>query len=381
MKAPAQRVMIIAGEASADQYGARVVRALRERAPDAQIFGIGGDLMAAEGVELLFHISQTAIMGFVEVAKNIVFLKRMLAECTAALRNRTPDIVLLIDYPGFNLRFAARARRAGVRVLYYISPQLWAWGKNRGTKMRKLVDQLAVVFPFEVQLYQRMNIPVSFVGHPLLEILEKHDREETLRKFDLPSDRPLLGLFPGSRKQEVDRLLPPMLEAAVSIRESSNCLPVIGAARLSDDVYRRHLSVHEDVPLLRNATHALMQHSRAAIVASGTATLETALYETPMLIVYKTSYLNYAIGKRLITIHDIGMVNILAGRRIVPELLQNEVTPENIAASILPLLADGEQRENTLRALRTVRHSLGSPGASERVAAMLLEMIDGNTAS
>lgn len=373
MSASAPRIMIIAGEASGDQYGARVIRALRKRAPDAEVFGIGGDLMAAEGMELLFHISQTAIMGFVEVAKHAGFLRRMFRTCREELERRRPDTVLLIDYPGFNLRFAKRVKEQGIRVLYYISPQVWAWGKGRAKKMKDLVDHLAVVFPFEEDIFRAAGVPVSFVGHPLLEILEHSDRDTFLAQHNLPADKPVLGLLPGSRKQEIDRLLPAMIAAADLIREDADCTPVIGAAQLPDEMYAQHLQGRTDIPLLRGATHALMQHSHAVIVASGTATVETAFYETPMVIVYRASFLNYQIGKRLINIDNIGMANILAGRRIVPELLQDDVNPRTIADYTLPYFTDPEHRAKTIAELKRVRESMGSPGASERVASLLID--------
>jgi lipid-A-disaccharide synthase len=367
--------MIVAGEASGDQYGARVVRALRERMPGIECFGIGGDLMKTEGVDLLFHISQTAIMGFVEVAKNAAFLRGMFRRCREELSLRKPDVVLLIDYPGFNLRFAKRAREAGVKVLYYISPQVWAWGKGRTGKMRDLVDHLAVVFPFEEQLFRDAGVPVTFVGHPLLEILERGDRHEFCRTHDLSPDAPILGLLPGSRQQEIDRLLPAMLDAATMLREETGCQPAIGASQLPDSSYRRHLRGRADIPLLRGATHALMQHSRTVLVASGTATVETAFFETPMVIVYRASFLNYQIGKRLIRIDSIGMANILAGKRIVPELLQDEVNAQTIAAHALPYLTDPARHAATVAELRLVRERMGTPGASHRVAEMVLELV------
>jgi lipid-A-disaccharide synthase len=372
MSASAPRIMIIAGEASGDQYGARVIRALRERAPGAEVFGIGGDLMAAEGMDLLFHISQTAIMGFVEVARHAGFLRRMFRTCREELERRKPDTVLLIDYPGFNLRFAKRVKEQGIRVLYYISPQVWAWGKGRARKMKNLVDHLAVVFPFEEDIFRAAGVPVSFVGHPLLEILEHSDRDAFLTRHDLPSDKPILGLLPGSRKQEIDRLLPAMIAASDLIREDADCTPVIGAAQLPDAMYEQHLQGRTDIPLLRGATHALMQHSHVVIVASGTATVETAFYETPMVIVYRASFMNYQIGKRLISIDNIGMANILAGRRIVPELLQDDVNPRTIANYMLPYFTDPERHAGTVAELKRVRESMGSAGASERVAELLL---------
>lgn len=375
MSSGAPVIMLIAGEASGDQYGARVIRAFRRRHPDAVFFGIGGDLMQAEGMELLYHIRDTAIMGFVEVVKHYPFLKEMFRDCQEAYRDRGARAAVLIDYPGFNLRLAEKVKEMGGRVLYYISPQVWAWGKNRAAKMKKLVDHLAVVFPFEEEIFTAHDIPTSFVGHPLLEILEHTDRGEFLQRWDLPGDRPLLALLPGSRKQEIQRLLPAMLEAADGLREKTGCSVAVGAARQPDELYRQHMGEYPDIPLLRDATHSLMQHAYAGIVASGTATVETAYYETPMVIVYRASALNYQIGRHLVTLPNIGMANILAGKRIVPELLQSDVTPYYITSYTLPYFTDAEHYEKTRQELHRVREMMGTPGASERVAAILDELM------
>jgi lipid-A-disaccharide synthase len=363
--------MIIAGEASGDLYGARLIGAFRTLRPEARFFGIGGDLMRAEGAELLYHTSQTAIMGFVEVARRYPFFKEMFTDCEQQYHERRPDAVVLIDYPGFNLRFAKKVKEAGGRVLYYISPQVWAWGKNRARKMIGLIDHLACVFPFEEKLFNEIGIPTTFVGHPLVEILETVDRGDFISAHGLPSDQPILGLFPGSREQEIARLLPSMLAGARLVRKRTGCTIAIGAARLPDNLYEPHLRGTHNVHIIRDATHALMQHSHATVVASGTATVETAWYETPMVIVYRASWLNYEIGKRLVNVKNIGMVNILAGRRIVPELLQKDVRAEYIAQYILPFFNDDKRRNATIADLRRVKEQLGKSGASQRTAEIL----------
>lgn len=377
MNAHAPVILLVAGEASGDQYGARLIRAYRERHPDATFFGIGGDLMAGEGMELLYHIRDTAFMGFVEVFKNYPAIKEIFNRTLEAYSSRRADAVVLIDYPGFNLRLAGKIKERGGRVLYYISPQVWAWGKHRAKKMKSLVDHLAVVFPFEAEFFQEYDVPVTFVGHPLLEILQQHDGDAFRNTWGLPADTPILALLPGSREQEIRRLLPAMLESAEMLSERCACTAAVGAARQPDALYESLMRDYPSVPLIRDATHALMQHAHAAVVASGTATVETAFYETPMVIVYRASTLNYMIGSRLIRVDNIGMANILAGKRIVPELLQRDVSPGYITRFILPYFRDEERYENTRRELRQVRESLGSPGASGRVAALLDDVIAG----
>jgi lipid-A-disaccharide synthase len=367
-------VMIVAGEASGDQYGARLFSALRDAASGCSAFGIGGDRMQAEGAELLFHVRDTAIMGFVEVAARFPFLRRMFATCVRALDRRRPDVVVLIDYPGFNLRLARAAKRLGVPVLYYISPQVWAWGKNRAARMRRLVDRLCVVFPFEQAIFEAAGVPTTFVGHPLLEILPDVPRDRFLARHGLPDER-ILALLPGSREQEIDRILPVALDAAGRLRSRVPFRTVIGASSLPDSVYSRHLAVAPDAILLRDDTHGLMQHAHAAIVTSGTATVETAYYRTPMVIVYRTSRLNYAIGRQLANVEHIGMANILAGARVVPEFLQHEVKADNIAAAMFPLMTDEAERDAMRANLARVRESMGTPGASRRTAKAVLDLI------
>jgi len=375
MPAGAPVIMLVAGEASGDLYGARLIRAFREKHPDAVFFGIGGDLMKDEGMELLYHIRETAIMGFVEVVKNYAFLKEMFATCEDAYRDRKTDAAVLIDYPGFNLRLAERIKEHGGRVLYYISPQVWAWGRHRIKNMRRHIDHLAVVFPFEEAFFAERDLPATFVGHPLLEILEHSERGSFLARWGLPPDRPLLALLPGSRKQEIERLLPAMLEGAQILADKHGCAVAVGAARQPDELYNRWLQDYPSVVLVRDDTHALMEHAHAAVVASGTATVETAWYETPMIVVYRASALNYAIGSRLVRVDHIAMVNILAGRRIVPELLQSDVTPEYISRYTHHYFNDAEYYENTRRELERVKEKMGTAGASERVAGLLDQLI------
>ena len=351
------------------------MQAFRALRPDVRFFGIGGELMRAEGAELLFDTQQTAIMGFVEVVKHYPFLREMFDTCERAFAARRPDAVLLIDYPGFNLRFAAKVKAAGGRVLYYISPQVWAWGKNRARKMRGLVDHLACVFPFEEPLFTGLGVPTTFVGHPLAEILAHTDRHQFLSSLGISDDQKVLGLFPGSRVQEIHRLLPTMLAGAEMLRTRTGCAVAIGAARLPGGIYAPYLRGHEHIHLVRGATHALMEHSHAAIVASGTATVETAWYGTPMVVVYRASWLNYQIGRRLVNVENIGMVNILAGRRIVPELLQDELRADYILEFALPYFADAARRAATIQELRRVRAMLGGPGASQRTAEILDRML------
>lgn len=369
------RVMVIAGETSGDMHGAQVIRSLKRKIPGAEIFGMGGDSLANEGMEILYHIRDSSFMGFAEIVRHYPRIKKIFDHCVRLLTERKPDVILLIDYPGFNLRLAEQATNIGIPVQYYISPQVWAWGKKRIDKMKRFTDRLAVILPFEESLYRNAGVDATFVGHPLLEILPfDKSRKEFLDENHLP-DKHILALLPGSRKQEINLLLPPLLEAAEIIRARTDCIVAVGAAPgIPDAMYTDILGARKEIHLVHDATHCLMQHARAAIVTSGTATLETAIYRTPMVIVYKTSSLTYHIAKRLVLVSHIGLVNILAGREIVPEFIQSDVTPIKLSQAIEPIILDDLRYEEYRLRLSEIRGMLGSVGASERVAGMMLEL-------
>ncbi len=368
----------IAGESSGDQYGARVLRALRDLDPGLTCDGIGGDAMKSEGANLLFHTSQTSIMGFVEVLRHAGFLRRMFAECEQALIRRRPDVLLLIDYPGFNLRMAAIARRHGIPVLYYIAPQVWAWGRHRVRKLKERVDRLAVVFPFEKDFFSNAGIEAEFVGHPLLEILGSIPRQDFLAAHHLP-DQPLLALLPGSREQEVRRILPVMMDTARELVLEFQVRPIIGAARLPDALFTPWLDRCPEALLVRHATHGLLEHATCALVTSGTATVETAFYRTPFAVLYKAGRINYEIGKRLVRVPYIGMVNLLAGREVAPEFIQDDCRPDRILSALRPLLADPLRHARVVEDLGSVRTQMGERGASTRVAEMVLRLAKGDS--
>jgi lipid-A-disaccharide synthase len=371
------RVLIVAGEASGDMHGAGVIKAIREIEPDAEIFGIGGNQMRAAGMEILYHINDMAILGFTEVLKHLPFIRRVMSDLVEQVRQRRPEIAILIDYPGFNLRLARKLRAEGVKILYYIAPQVWAWGAGRIAKMKKLVDQMAVVFDFEAPLFQEAGLPTEFVGHPLLEGLQPAlNTEEFFAKHGLDPELPLLGLLPGSRVQEVERLLPDMLRTARLLKKERPQLQVAlaMASTVERRVYDRMVLDDKLIRGIDRGTYEVMRDSRACLVASGTATLETACFATPLVVVYRVSPLSYFIGKRLVKLPYIGLVNIVAGRKIAPELVQNDFTPQKAAEAIAPLLRSGEARQRAQSALAMVREKLGTPGASERTAQLALAL-------
>jgi lipid-A-disaccharide synthase len=373
------RITIVAGEASGDLHGAGVVRALKALDPACEITGIGGDKMQAAGMQLVFHIRELAFMGFWEVIQHLPLIRSVERTLEALVRAQRPDALLLIDYPGFNLRFARRAKEIGVKVVYYISPQVWAWHASRLKKMKGLLDKMLVVFPFELDMYRREGIPVEFVGHPLLEVLDApQGRAEFCKRWGLDPQKKILGIFPGSRRQELERIFPAMLGAVRILQRDRDVQAAVGVSSVLEfDFVKSFLRDDLRVTLMQNATYDLMKNADVAIVTSGTATLETGYFQTPMIVVYKTSLLTYLIGRALVRIGNIGLVNIVAGESIAPELIQSEVNPRRLAEEAAKLLDSDEARSAMRNRLGVVKEKLGTAGASTRVAKILLATANG----
>lgn len=369
------RVMIIAGEASGDLHGSGVVRELKRLSPGIDVYGVGGDKMKREGMENIYHINELGFMGFVEVIKHLPFIKTMEHTLEQVVKFKRPDVLVLIDYPGFNLRFARIAKRYDVKIVYYISPQVWAWHKSRIKKMRSLVDKMLVIFPFEVDFYRAEGIDTEFVGHPLLEGLEsKLDRKNFCKRFELNEQKKILALLPGSRKQEIEQIFPDMLGAARRIAAEKEMEIVVGIAPTLEERYFRTLYNLEGVRLISGLTYEVMANADFAFVTSGTATLETACFETPMFVVYKTSWLTYCIGRLLVRVKNIGLVNIVAGKTIAPEFIQHRANAKNLEKSALKLLSDEKQLKEMKTELSKVKGMLGRVGASRKVAERILQM-------
>lgn len=372
-------ILIIAGEQSGDMHGAKVVRAVLARNPDVKFFGVGGERMREAGVEILQDAKDMAVLGLVEVLKRYGFFRRVFYRILEAATARKPDAVLLIDYPGFNLRFAAKVHKLGIKVVYYVCPQVWAWHRSRVGKMAKIVDRLLVIFPFEVDVFAGTDLRVDFVGHPLVEatsaVREAPDEP-------LPwSGSPRVALLPGSRRQELERILPSLLAAADRVKillpDASFILAAASEemAELAREIALRNArgTTAARFEIVTGSTRQVLKQADAAWVASGTATLETALMDCPMVVVYRTARMTYEVGKRLIRVPHLGMVNLLAGRELCPELIQDAATPERLAAAIAPLLVDSPERRAMKQGLAGVRAKLGDGGAADRVADALLE--------
>jgi lipid-A-disaccharide synthase len=369
-------VLVIAGEVSGDQRAAEVIRAVRAQRPDITFWGIGGPEMRAAGTETLHDIREMAVMGLVEVLRRYFFFRRVFNEMIATAEARKPDAVLLVDYPGFNLRFAAAMRQRGIKVLYYICPQVWAWHRARIPRMARLVDRLLAIFPFEPQVFTGTGLKVDFVGHPLVDVAQA---ARAAPPQALPwHGAPQIALLPGSRRQEIERILPPIWQAAGLIQRQNPSASFILAApsEAVAKIVRATLAALRNGPtrceVVLDQTREVLRQARAALVASGTATLETALMGCPMLVVYKTSLPTYLIGRQLIRVNHIGMVNLIAGRTVCPEFIQRNATPEKLAAALTPLLGETPERAAQLAGLAEVATELGAPGAAARAANIIL---------
>ncbi len=379
-----RQILVVAGEASGDAHAAALIRELSVQAPDLRVLGLGSDLMQEAGAEILQHYRGIAVVGITEVVSHLGAIRQAMNRLLDTVAKRSIAAVILVDYPDFNMALARRLRRRhpDLPLIYFISPQVWAWRSGRVHKLAKLVDRLLVILPFEEKLYADAGVAVDFVGHPLLDDpIGSESRPDFAKRHGLDPELPWLGLLPGSRTREVDRLLSPMLGAAELVLAERVHEVVIPRARgLDRDLFDAPLaalsaSSRASVHVIDDDYHALLPHLRVAAVCSGTATLETALAGTPEVVVYKTSWLTYNLGKLLVRISNIALVNVVAGRRGVPELLQADVTPANIARHLMPLTEEGSARTECLEFLREVRTRLGEPGASARAAAAVLEQL------
>ena len=369
-------ILIVAGEVSGDIQGGKLVAELKELSPGIKITGIGGDNMKSAGVELLHHVREMSFLGFSEIIKHLPFIRRVLNELTHWIEMNRPSAVVLIDYPGFNLKLARRAKKLGCKVIYYISPQIWAWGKSRIKKIARFVDLMIVVFPFEEKLYKDHGINVEFVGHPMLEGLDNTStKAEFFEKHKLDERKTLIGLLPGSRLQEVEKLYPTMLEAVEKMRSNSTELQSVTSLSpaLDKEIYS---SIEQGKYAVHSTdTHDVMKHSDLLIVASGSATLESAFFGTPLIIVYRLSPISWFLGNLLVNINSIGLVNIVAGENIAPEILQSDLTADRLAEEALSIITNDNISRMMSDKLSGVKKLLGEPGASMKAAKSILRNI------
>ncbi len=373
--------MISCGEASGDLYAGALVRELTALRPGVQAFGFGGPRLAAAGADLLGDYRGFTVTGLVEALSVLPQSWRMLRELREAARERRPDVFVAIDFPDFNFRLLPALRDRGVRIVYYVSPQLWAWRPGRLRTIRRYVDRMLVIFPFEAEMYEQAGVPVEFVGHPLVELTQAgRARDAFLASVDLDPGRPILALLPGSRPSELRHILPTLAAAAprIAARRPGVQFLLARAPSLDDDLFAPLDAVRAaGLPLavVEHATDDVLAASDAVVTASGTATIQTALHGRPMVIVYRLSPMTYGLGRRVVRVSTYGMVNLVAGRAVVPELIQDAFTPERVADEAVSLLTDEARASTMRRDLAEVRARLGGPGASARAAAAVLRML------
>jgi len=368
---------VIAGEASGDLHGSNLLKELKRLDPGAQFRCWGGDLMQAQGAELVKHYRELAFMGFTEVLLNLRTILRNIDRCKQDIAQWKPDCVILIDYPGFNLRIAGFVKSLGIKVFYYISPQIWAWKESRVHKIKQVVDRMFVILPFEEAFYSKYDYKVDFVGHPLLDAIASYPETFGSGALDLPADeRKLIALLPGSRKQEIGTMLPLMLACAARFPQFR--FAVAGAPSVPASFYKEHIA-GRDVAIVYNQTYALLGRAHAALVTSGTATLETALFGVPEVVCYKGGAISYMIAKRLVKVKYISLVNLVMDREVVKELIQYELTAENLTRELRRIVepapgesAAGNVRGKILDEYAELKKKLGGSGASAKTAALMI---------
>jgi lipid-A-disaccharide synthase len=366
------RIFIIVGEASGDLHASNLVKELYKQAPHSTIEGWGGDLMEKAGVKIWKHYRSLAFMGFAEVLMNIRTILKNFRLCKESIESFKPDALILVDYPGFNLRMAEWAKNRGIKVLYYISPQIWAWKEARVHKIGKYVDKMYCVLPFEKAFYKKHGYEVDFVGHPLLDVVsdDRQFNDLEFRKLNNLSDKPIIALLPGSRKQEISTMLPVMLDAAKKIKTHQI---VVAAAPSQDISFYRSICSDGSIPFIAGQTYQIMHAADAGFVTSGTATLESALFGLKQVVCYKANSISYAIAKRLIKVKYISLVNLIADRIVVKELIQGDMNSQKLFEEISLLIDDEKARKKMESDYTEVWQMLGGPGASAKTATSMLK--------
>jgi len=374
-----KKIFIVAGEVSGDMHAATLVRELRLLDPQITLMGLGGKRMREEGVKLFFDLTTIAVVGFTEVLKNIFLFRKLFWDFINKAVAEKPEAVILVDYPGFNIRLAKELKKRGFKVIYYISPQVWAWGENRVEIIRKNVDKMIVLFDFEKELYKKHGVDAEFVGHPLLDRVHlTMTKEEFLDAFYIKNKKPIIGLLPGSRNSEVEKMLPVMIESAKIIYKEfpEAQFLVLSASNVDINTYHNLIRASGLPILMLDSQHYnAIANSDVGLIASGTATLEAGILNTPMLIVYKVSFLTWAYARLMIKIPYIGLVNVVAGKKVAPEFVQFGAKPGPIAKETISLLKNKEKYNRVKQGLSQIKTHLGLPGASRRAAEIILKSI------
>ncbi len=374
-------VMLVAGEASGDLHGAEIAERLYAQQPGIQCVGMGSRHMRDAGVKLLTDSANIAVVGLIEVLAHWNDIQAALNCLKKYLVDSPPDLLVLIDYPEFNLKLAASAKKLGIKVLFYVSPQVWAWRPGRIKKIGRLIDMMAVIFPFEKKVYEEAGIPVRYVGHPLTQkVKTSTSREQAYKEFELNPEYKTVALLPGSRRSEIKRILPIIIKSAELIQKHGQniqfIMPIASALPFDEIQKQVHENSITDIKLVQGRAYDVIQCSDTVVVASGTATLEVALLNKPMVIIYRVSTLSYAIIKRLIKVKNVGLANIVAGKQVVPELIQNLATPENISAEVLRQLNDTDYYNQLLAGLNLTINNLGKEDGIQGITGLIIEILN-----
>lgn len=374
-----KNILIVAGEVSGDLHAAALIKELKILDDKINPFGIGGDKMKEAGVEIIYHLNKMAFMGFAEVVKHLPFIRKVKSDILNEVKKRNVRFAVLVDYPGFNLNIAQKLKKEGVKVIYYISPQIWAWGSGRIKKIRERVKKMLVVFPFEEKLYKENNVDAEFVGHPLIQRLNEYSflsKDKLKQKLNLDNSKGILLILPGSRKHEIEDIFPETIKAASRIAEEFNLQIVVACSSNIDvKIFNRFKQDYEFF-VISNFTYDLLKNSEFGIIKSGTSTLEAGLLKLPMIIVYKTSGLTYRIGKALIKLNNIGMANIILGENVVPELVQNEVNSKKIYETSRSILSNKLIYEQMKTKLGNIKVKLGERNASVNAANSIYKLMN-----
>lgn len=356
-----KKILVVAGEASGDLHGAGLLRELKKLNPDVEFFGLGGDKMQKEGLKILYHINRISFMGLFEIILHLNFMRKVFKNILREVDSNRPDIAVLIDYSGLNLRLAAKLKEKRIPIVYYISPQVWAWRKKRVQKIKKYVDKMIVFFPFEVDFYKKEGVNVELVGHPLVNLAKPVlQKDEFIKRIQAERDQVVIGLLPGSREQEIKNILPVMLEACQILKSKMKNIKVtIGLAPTIDkELVLSRLNQNSNTQVLENLTYDVMKYSDLLLVTSGTATVESALMETPMLVIYKTNFLTYFLAKLLIKVPYISMVNLIVQKQVVSEFIQSRAKPHLIAQEMQRILQDKNEYQQTKKELSQMKMRL-----------------------
>ncbi len=374
-----KKILIVSGEPSGDLHASNLVKDLKSLDPTLQFYGIGGELSKKAGVDIIFDITNLALIGVVEVLRHIFVVKKAYDTVVSKIGRDRPDIAILVDYPGFNLKLAANLAKKGIPVVYYISPQIWAWGRQRVRIIKKYVKKMLVFFKFEEELYKKYGVDAEFVGHPLVDVVKvTASKDEVYKKYSLSKDKKTIALLPGSREFEIRTLLPIMARAAELMSSKMGDVQFIISKHphLDLSIYKASLKGRSfDHRFVEGDTHNIAGAADFAIVASGTATLETGMLGTPLMVVYKTAFITSIFYYIVVDVHFLGLVNVVAGKEVAPELLQYKMTPERITAKTIEILSNPARLAETKKELQAVKSSLGSGGASMRAARVVMSVL------